>query len=141
MSRAWPFEGRSEGIDKIRNPQDFVEKLGAEGTEAIVIRIGMNDAQLILVDGRGCWDRWVFHSVDEAKAVADTLGVAVHLDEYPEETRVRIGKFQPGAEHYDRAAYPEQGEVGPVFNYPENRPRDVVVKESQKAAATADSES
>lgn len=141
MSRAWPFEGRSEGIDKIRNPQDFVEKLGAEGTEAIVIRIGMNDAQLILVDGRGYWDRWVFHSVDEAKAVAGTLGVEVHLDEYPEETRVRIGKFQPGAEHYDRAAYPEQGEVGPVFNYPENRPRDVVVKESQKAAATADSES
>lgn len=141
MSRAWPFEGRSEGIDKIRNPQDFVEKLGAEGTEAIVIRIGMNDAQLVLVDGRGYWDRWVYHSVDEAKTVADTLGVEVHVGEFPEETRVRIGKFQPGPEHYDRAAYPEQGEVGPVFNYAENRPRDVVVKESQKATAAADSES
>lgn len=123
MNRAWPFESKSEGIEKIRGPQDFVTKLGAEGTEAVVIRIGMNDAQLVLVDGDGRWDRWVFHSFEEAAAEARKLGVPVHEGEYPEETRVRIGKFQPGAEHYDRAAYPEQGEVGPVMPYPENRPR------------------
>jgi len=127
MSRAWPFEAKSEGIDKIREPRDFVEKLGKEGTEAVVIRIGMNDAQLVLVDGRGFWDRWVYHSVDEARRVAEDLGLPVHEGEYPEETRVRIGKHQSDAEHYDRAAYPEQGEVGPVIPYPENRPRRVPV--------------
>lgn len=123
MNRAWPFESKSEGIEKIRGPEDFVAKLGSEGAEAIVIRIGLNDAQLVLVDAEGRWDRWVFHSMEEATASARKLGIPVHEGEYPEETRVRIGKFQPGAEHYDRAAYPEQGEVGPVIQYPENRPR------------------
>lgn len=123
MSRAWPFESKSEGIEKIRDPEDFLDKLGRDGTEAVVIRIGMNDAQLVLVDGQGRWERWVYHSMDEAKAEAEKLGLEVHENEYPEETRVRIGKFQPGFEHYSRSAYPEQGEVGPVIPYPENRPR------------------
>lgn len=132
MARAWPFENKSEGIDKIRSPQDFVAKLGADGTEAVVVRIGLNDAQLVLVDSRGYWDRWVFHSMQEAEAEANALGVTVHVGEYPEETRVRIGKYQPGPEHYDRAAYPEQGEVGPVIPYPENRSRRVLVEVSKE---------
>lgn len=131
MSRAWPFEGKSEGIDRIRDPQDFIKKLGAEGTEAVVIRIGLNDAMLVLVDQAGRWERWVYHSVDEAKSVAGSLGLEdVHEGEYPEELRVRIGKFQPGAETYERGAYPEQGEVGPVIPYPENRPRRLPREES-----------
>ena len=125
MSRAWPFEGKSEGIEKIREPRDFIKKFGTDGTEAVVIRIGLNDAQLVLVDGRGYWDRWVYHSVDEAKAVAEGFGLPVHVGEYPEETRVRIGKYVPSAEHFERESYPEQGEVGPVNPYPENRPRRV----------------
>lgn len=122
MDRAWPFESKKEA-DKIRDPQDFLAVYGREGSEAVVIRIGMNDAQLVLVDGEGRWDRWVYHSEAEAGKVAESLGVPLHIGEYPEGTRVRIGKFQPGAEHFDRDAYPEQGAVGPVFNYPENRPR------------------
>ena len=125
MSRAWPFEGKSEGIEKIREPLDFVKKFGAEGAEAVIIRIGRGDAQLVLVDGRGYWDRWVYHDVSEAKAVAESLGLPVHEGEYPEETRVRIGKYQPPPEHFQREAYPEQGEVGPVIPYPEIRPRQL----------------
>ena len=124
MDRAWPFESKKEA-NKIRGPQDFLAIYGSEGSEAVVIRIGMNDAQLVLVDGEGRWDRWVYHSVDEASKVAESLGVPVHVGEYPEGTRVRIGKFQPGAEHFDKGAYPEQGAVGPVINYPENRPRRI----------------
>ena len=123
MSRAWPFENTSEPVERIRSPQDFLERLGAEGTEAVVIRIGANDAQMVLVNGQGRWERWVYHSVEEATEVAEGLGLPVHVGEYPEETRVRIGKFQPDAQHFDRGAYPEQGAVGPVIPYPENRPR------------------
>lgn len=134
MSRAWPFEGKSEGIERIRSPKDFIKKLGSDGTDAVVIRIGMNDAMLVLVDGSGRWERWVYHSVEEASAVAEELGIeSIHHGEYPEELRVRIGKHQLGAEHYDRAAYPEQGEVGPVIPYPENRPRQ---KPDRKPAGT-----
>jgi hypothetical protein len=128
MSRAWPFEGVEEK-EKFHRPEQFIEARGT-GTEAVVIRIGMNDAQLVLVDADGRWQRWVYHSEQEAKEVAEGLGTAVHVGEYPEELRVRINRYQRPAQDYDRAAYPEQGAVGPVLPYPENRPRrlDVLQK-------------
>jgi hypothetical protein len=132
MSRAWPFEGKEEFPTKIRNPKDFVNSRGAEGTEAVIIRIGMNDAQLVLVDGEGRWDRWVYTSVENAETAAKELGVEVHVGEYPEATRVRIGKAVPPPQHYEEAAYPEQGEVGPVSPYPENRPRDLTIPRKKK---------
>lgn len=121
--RAWPFEGKPEaGGPRIQTPADFVSARG-DGVEAVVVRIGLNDAQLVLVDGEGRWQRWVYRTVDEAQEAAEALGVPVHVGEYPEETRVRMGGFQRPAEDFDRAPYPEQGRVGPVLNYPENRPR------------------
>ena len=128
MARAWPFEGQQD-LPPVRTPAQFVEQ--RDGTEAVVIRIGLHDAQLVLVDGRGSWQRWVYHSVEEATAVAEQLEVPVHVGEYPEELRVRINAYQRPAEDFDKRAYPEQGGVGPVIPYPENRPRrmDVLTKE------------
>ena len=122
MQRAWPFEGVPEGGRNLRAPEDFVAAF-REGTEAVVVRIGLHDAQLVLVDARGRWQRWVYHSVEEATAVAERLRVPVHAGEYPEELRVRMNAFRRPAEDFDKAAYPEQGMVGPVIPYPENRPR------------------
>lgn len=122
MQRAWPFEGVPEGGRNLRSPEDFVAAFGSD-TEAVVVRIGLHDAQLVLVDARGWWQRWVYHSVDEATEAAQRLGVTVHTGEYPEELRVRINAFRRPAEDFDKAAYPEQGAVGPVIPYPENRPR------------------
>ena len=120
--RAWPFENVPEGgRRKIRTPQEFVAQ--RDGTEAVVVRIGLNDAQLVLVDGSGAWDRWVYHSEDEAKEVASSLGVEVHQGHYPEALRVRMNARVRPPEEFDRGAYPEQGRVGPVIPYPENRPR------------------
>jgi hypothetical protein len=131
MSRAWPFEDKPEAPVRARVPSDFVER-DREGTEAIVIRIGLNDAQLVLVDGQGRWDRWVYHSLDEARAEAEKLGVDVHVGEYPEEVRVRMNAYRRPADDFDRAAYPEQGAVGPVIPYPENRPRtQALVREAR----------
>lgn len=129
MSRAWPFEGVEER-EKFRHPRQFVEARG-EGTDAVVIRIGMNDAQLVLVDRDGRWQRWVYHSEAEARSVAEELGLSVHVGEYPEDVRVRINRYQRPQADFDRGAYPEQGAVGPVIPYPENRPRrsDVAKKE------------
>lgn len=88
-----------------------------------MVRIGLHDTQLVLVDDGGRWQRWVYHSDEEAKQAAESLGIPVHEGGYPEETRVRINKHQRSREDFDRAAYPEQGKVGPVISYPENRPR------------------
>jgi hypothetical protein len=124
--RAWPFENKPEGAlaEPYRKPQDFIAARG-EGTEAVVVRIGLHDAQLVLVDAEGAWERWVYRSVDEAKAVAEGLGVDVHVDEFPEDTRVRMNAYRRPAADFDRAAYPEQGFVGAVSAYPENRPRRI----------------
>lgn len=133
MERAWPFEDKVEGGVRIRTPQQYVEHYGA-GTEAVVIRIGMNDAQLVLVSPEGAWDRWVYHSVEEAKSVADSLGIPVHEGSYPEELRVRVNSYRRPSEEFDRAAYPEQGWVGPVIPYPENRPRQKGAAARKEAA-------
>jgi hypothetical protein len=121
MERAWPFQETPEH-GPIRTPAQFVEHKG-DGVEAVVIRIGLNDAQLVLVARSGEWQRWVYHSMEEATATATTLRIPVHEGEYPEEMRVRINGYRKGAPDYDRGAYPEQGAVGPVIPYPENRPR------------------
>jgi hypothetical protein len=116
-----------------RNPQDFVAARG-QGCEAVVVRIGLNDAQVVVVDEEGAWDRWIYRSVDEAKAAADELDIDVHMNEYPEELRVRMNAYRRPQESFQSGAYPEQGEVGPVIPYPENRPRRVEVAEARKKA-------
>ena len=130
MARAWPFEDKPEPTRRLKKPEDFVAARG-EATEAVITRIGLNDAQLVLIDGRGSWDRWVYHSVDEAREAAEGLGIEVHVGEYPESTRVRMNAYRRPPQDFDRGAYPEQGGVGPVIEYPENRPRrpDVLEKE------------
>jgi hypothetical protein len=143
MAKEWPFEG-SNADDApqrgFKQPKDFLAARGKDGAEAIVVRIGLNDAQLVLVDGRGFWDRWVYHSVDEATKVANGLGVDVHEGEYPEKTRVRINGYQRPKEDFEKGAYPEQGSVGPVIPYPENRPRelqDALLRERDQKDAPA----
>jgi hypothetical protein len=108
---------------RVSVPEEFVEG-NLEGMEAVIIRIGAGDAQLVLVDGAGRWDRWVYHSVEACTAKAEELGITeIHVGEYPEKTRVRINSYQRTEASYAKGAYPEQGEVGPVKPYPENRPR------------------
>ena len=104
-------------------PEDFIAgKLG--GMEAVVLRIGQGDAKLVLVDGDGRWDHWVYHSVDECRAKAEQLGIGdVSVGHFPEPTRLRMNAHQRPRTSFERGAYPERGEVGPVIPYPENRPR------------------
>jgi hypothetical protein len=127
MSRAWPFEDTPEGgrlAHPVRTPQEFVAEAG-EGAEAVVVRIGLNDAQLVVIDAEGAWDRWVYHSLDEATKIAGQLGLEVHVGEFPEALRVRLNVRRRPAEEFEAGAYPEQGRVGPVIPYPENRPRRI----------------
>ncbi len=138
-ARAWPFEDVPEGgRRKARTPQDFIAD--RSGVDAIVIRIGLNDAQLVLVDGEGAWDRWVYHSEEEAQEVAESLGVEVHTGEYPEKVRVRMNARRRPSAEFDKAAYPEEGRVGPAISYPENRPRrdDVLAPPARKEESQQD---
>ena len=123
MSKTWPFENEADPKRRIRNPEDVLAEWGRDGLEAVVVRIGLNDAQLVLIDGRGDWTRFVYHSMDEARRVAEGLGIPMHEGEYPEDVRVRMNAFRRGSDSFEDLPYPEQGRVGPVIPYPENRPR------------------
>ena len=139
MAKEWPFEHDAPRRG-YKHPKNFLDARGTDGTEAVVIRIGLNDAQLVLVDGQGFWDRWVYHSVDEALEIANGLGIDVHEGEYPEKTRVRVNSYQRPKKDFEEGAYPEQGAVGPVKPYPENRPRELQdrhLEERKKAEESA----
>jgi hypothetical protein len=123
LTRAWPFEHMDDTGEEAREPLAYLEKVGPEDAEAVVIRIGYGDAQLVVVAGDGAWRRWVYRSLEQAERVAAQLGIPVHTGQYPESTRVRMNAHRRAREDFDAGAYPEQGAVGPVRAYPENRPR------------------
>lgn len=118
---------------RVSRPEDFAGD-DVTDVEAIVIRIGAGEAQLVLVDAEGRWDRWVYRSTDECIAKAKQLGIVeLHEGEYPEKTRVRMNAYRKPVEEFAAGAYPEQGGVGPLIPYPENRhrpPPDALVEQS-----------
>jgi hypothetical protein len=132
VQRAWPFEDRVDPPPPIRTPDDFLRRHGREA-DAIVVRIGLNGAELVLVAQSGAWERWVMASVDDAKMAAESLALPVHVGEFPDEVRVRMNAYRRSADDFARGAYPEQGRVGPVSPYPENRPRRTSAEEERQA--------
>ncbi|MFN2490035.1 MAG: hypothetical protein ABR529_09910 [Actinomycetota bacterium] len=140
MARTWPFEGWGDPEEPFHSPEDFTRRQGA-GVEAVIVRIGLGDAQLVLVDAHGRWERWVYASPDEARERAAGLGVPVHLGGYPEDLRVRINANVRPPEDFARAAYREQGRVGPVIPYPENRPRPPVRRADRPVAEEEEEDS
>lgn len=46
--------------------------------DAVVQRIGHDTWDLILIDGDGAWDRWVFESQETASDVAQQAGAHLH---------------------------------------------------------------
>jgi hypothetical protein len=129
VTRTWPFEDRPEPEEPFRAPEDFVARRGR--CDAVVMRIGRGDAQLLLVDGDGRWERWVYASVDVAEGRARGLGVDVHVGSHPEEVRARMTDRVRHASELAGSPYPEQGRVGPVISYPENRPRPIPEEEEE----------
>ncbi|MGH2828070.1 MAG: hypothetical protein ACRDKF_14000 [Actinomycetota bacterium] len=117
------------------SPEEYIVG-NREGMEAVVIRIGAGEAQLVLVDSQGSWDRWVYDSIDACTAKAEELGISdVHIGEYPEKTRVRMNAYRRTEDSFAAGAYPEQGVVGPVNAYPENRPRPKALLPEEKGEA------
>jgi hypothetical protein len=116
-------------------PEEYVAG-NLDGMEAVIIRIGAGEAQLVLVDSEGRWERWVYGSVEACRDKAEGLGISdVHVGEYPEKTRVRMNAHQRPEESFAAGAYPEQRFVGPVNSYPENRPRPKAPLPEEKAEA------
>jgi hypothetical protein len=75
-------------------------------------------------------------SVEEAEDAARALGTSVHVGAFPGTVRARMSARQREADEFERGAYPEQGWVGAVRPYAENRPRRPAEVEEGPAPAT-----
>ena len=62
---------------------------GRAGIEAVVQRIGHETWDLVVVDGDGAWDRWVFDSQAGARAAAEAAGASAH-DGWTDELAQRV---------------------------------------------------
>jgi hypothetical protein len=134
LGRTWPFERLAEPAEPFHTPEDFVARRGA-GVKGVVVRIGLCDAQLVLVDPEGLWERWVYRSTEEATAVVRALEIPHHVGEFPDEIRQAMNERVRTLQDLTAGAYPEQGRVGPVIPYPENRPRRDEEEEREPASA------
>jgi hypothetical protein len=81
---------------KARTPAElrrFVS-LGSD-VEAVLQRCGADTFDLVLIDLRGQWTRWVFSSEDAAEAVARDLGVPLHHRWDDDRMSLRMSRGDP----------------------------------------------
>jgi hypothetical protein len=91
--------GRSE------SPELFVAS--RPGTEAAIMRIGLNSTQVVFVAPSGEWLRFVVESPDQARDLCLRLEVEAH-DGYPDHLRQRIGTYERSPQDWAAAPYPER---------------------------------
>ncbi len=63
--------------------------------EAIIQRCGIDTYDLLLVDSRGAWTRWVFPAEELARAAASDLGVPLHEGWDDERLAQRFNRNDP----------------------------------------------
>jgi len=66
-----------------------------DDVEAIVQRCGLDTYDLLVVDARGDWTRWVFPGEDLARAAAEDLGVPLHDGWDDERLALRFTRSDP----------------------------------------------
>lgn len=91
--------------DLLERAADFVKS--RDGVEASIMRIGLNNTQVVLIASDGEWLRFVVDSPASAAKMCDQLKITAH-DGYPESLRQRIGAFQRDPADWAEAPYPEQ---------------------------------
>lgn len=87
------------------SPRHFVKT--RKGVEAVIMRIGLNTTQVILIAEDGEWLRFVVPRVEAAKAICERLGIPFH-DGYPDHLRKRMGEYSRSRRDWTEAPYPER---------------------------------
>lgn len=86
-------------------PQQFVRTRA--GVEAVVMRIGLNTTQVILIAEDGEWLRFVVPSEERAKDMCERLKIPYHQG-YPDHLRKRVGSHSRSRRDWLEAPYPER---------------------------------
>ena len=91
--------------DKPESPRRFVKT--RKEVEAVVMPIGLNTVQVVLIAEDGEWLRFVVPSMDGAKEMCKRLGVEAH-EGYPENLRMRMASYRRSSHDWAEAPYPER---------------------------------
>lgn len=86
-------------------PQEFVKR--KKEVEAVIMHIGLNTTQVILIAEDGEWIRYVVPSLDAAKETCKRLGVEYH-EGYPDHLRLRMANYKRSPRDWAEAPYPER---------------------------------
>lgn len=87
------------------SPRQFVKT--RSGVEAVIMRIGLNTTQVILVAEDGEWLRFVVPRVEVAETMCERLGIPFH-EGYPDHLRKRVGSHSRSRRDWVEAPYPER---------------------------------
>lgn len=86
-------------------PRDFVRT--RQGVEAVIMRIGLNTTQVILVAEDGEWLRYVVPTVERANDMCERLKIPFH-EGYPDHLRRRVASHTRTRRDWIEAPYPER---------------------------------
>lgn len=87
------------------SPKEFVRSRSE--VEAVIMRIGLNTTQVILVAEDGEWLRFVVPDIDSARTMCERLKIPFH-EGYPDHLRKRIGSHTRSRRDWADAPYPER---------------------------------
>lgn len=87
------------------SPKEFTRTRSA--VEAVIMRIGLNTTQVILIAEDGEWLRFVVADIETAKTMCTRLGIESH-EGYPDHLRLRVSKHTRSREDWAQAPYPER---------------------------------
>jgi len=78
-----------------------------EGVEGVVMHIGLNSSQVILVASDGEWLRYVVPSMEAAREVCERLKIPCH-EGWPDHLRQAVASYKRSPEDWAAAPYPER---------------------------------
>lgn len=87
-------------------PLDFVSS--REDVEGVIMHVGLNNTQVVLVAADGEWLRFVVPSMEAAREFCERLRITGHENAYPDHLKQRMGKFKRTSEDWAAAPYPER---------------------------------
>ena len=90
----------------LQTPLDFVRS--REDVEGVIMHIGLNNTQVVLVAADGEWTRFVVPSMEAGREFCARLRITAHEGAYPDHLRQRMGGFKRTPEDWAAAPYPER---------------------------------
>lgn len=90
----------------VQTPLDFVRS--HEDVEGVIMHVGLNNTQVVLVAADGEWLRFVVPTMEAGREFCARLRIPGHEGAYPDSLRQRMARYKRSPEDWAAAPYPER---------------------------------